>query len=183
VPLDIRILATSNRDMAAEVRAGHFREDLYYRLNVFPLEIPSLRERPGDIVPLARKTLAHLAAATHRAARFAAGAEQSLQAYAWPGNVRELENSIERAVLLTTNDVVNAYDLPPSLQTAEESGTAITPEEGASFETMVASFEKELIVDALKNNRWNVAAAARALKTTQRIIHYKIGKLGIEIQK
>ena len=106
-----------------------------------------------------------------------------MMSYHWPGNVRELENSIERAVLLTTNDVVNAYDLPPSLQTAQESGTAITSEEGASFETMLASFEKELIVDALKNNRWNVAGAARALKTTQRIIHYKIGKLNIEIQK
>ena len=128
VPLDIRILATSNRDMAAEVRAGHFREDLYYRLNVFPLEIPSLRERPGDIVPLARKTLAHLAAATHRAARFAAGAEQSLQAYAWPGNVRELENVVQRALILEAGDVIEADALPlPNASTAAPPVESVAP--------------------------------------------------------
>jgi two-component system response regulator FlrC len=128
VPLDIRILATSNRDMAAEVRAGHFREDLYYRLNVFPLEIPSLRERPGDIVPLARKTLAHLAAATHRAARFAAGAEQRLQAYAWPGNVRELENVVQRALILEAGDVIEADALPlPNASTAAPPVESLAP--------------------------------------------------------
>ena len=112
VALDIRVLATSNRDMAAEVRAGRFREDLYYRLNVFPLEIPALRERPGDIVPLARKALAQHAAAANRAAKFAAGAEQRLQSYAWPGNVRELENVVQRALILEAGDVIEAAALP-----------------------------------------------------------------------
>ncbi|HLA34873.1 MAG TPA: sigma-54 dependent transcriptional regulator, partial [Rhodocyclaceae bacterium] len=112
VPLDIRVLATSNRDMASEVRAARFREDLYYRLNVFPLEIPALRARPGDIVPLARHCLARLAASTRRAARFAAAAEARLAAYHWPGNVRELENVVQRALIMTPGEVVEAESLP-----------------------------------------------------------------------
>jgi two-component system response regulator FlrC len=115
VALDIRILATSNRDMAAEVRVGRFREDLFYRLNVFPLEIPSLRERPGDIVPLARKALAQLAAVANRAAKFAASAEDRLVAYAWPGNVRELENVVQRALILESGEVIEADGLPLGL--------------------------------------------------------------------
>ena len=102
--------------------------------------------------------------------------------YHWPGNVRELENCLERAALLSTDEVIKAYDLPPSLQTAQETGTQIIPHEGADFTTMVTSFERELIVDALKNNRGNIAAAARALGITQRIIHYKISKIGISTE-
>ena len=132
VPLDIRILATSNRDMAAEVRSGRFREDLFYRLNVFPLEIPPLRERPGDIVPLARKVLARLAAAARRTARFAAAAEARLLAHAWPGNVRELENIIQRALILEAGEVIEADDLPlagtpPAPSAATSAGAELPP--------------------------------------------------------
>jgi two-component system response regulator FlrC len=113
IPLDIRVLATSNRDMAKEVAAGRFREDLYYRLNVFPLQIPALRERPADIVPLAR----HFAALHGSpAARFAADAEALLAAHAWPGNVRELENAVQRALILAGGDAVAAEHLQLSLQ-------------------------------------------------------------------
>lgn len=112
VALDIRILATSNRDMAGEVRAGRFREDLFYRLNVFPLEIPPLRERPGDIMPLARLILAKFAVAAGRAANFAAAAEARLVAYAWPGNVRELENVVQRALILESGARIEAESLP-----------------------------------------------------------------------
>ena len=113
IPLDIRVLATSNRDMAKEVAAGRFREDLYYRLNVFPLQIPALRERPVDIVPLAR----HFAALHGSpAARFAADAEALLAAHAWPGNVRELENAVQRALILAGGDVVAAEHLQLSLR-------------------------------------------------------------------
>jgi two-component system response regulator FlrC len=112
VALDIRILATSNRDMASEVRGGRFREDLYYRLNVFPLEIPALRQRPGDILPLARHWLARQAAAARRTARFAAAAEARLVAYAWPGNVRELENVVQRALIMASGEVIEADSLP-----------------------------------------------------------------------
>jgi two-component system response regulator FlrC len=113
IALDIRVLATSNRDMAKEVAAGRFREDLYYRLNVFPLQIPSLRERPADIVPLAR----HFAARHGSpAARFAADAEALLAAHAWPGNVRELENAVQRALILAGGDTVAAEHLQLSIQ-------------------------------------------------------------------
>jgi two-component system response regulator FlrC len=108
VALDIRVLATSNRDMLKEVAAGRFREDLYYRLNVFPIAIPALRERPGDIVPLARHFLARHAARQQRQVRFSPAAEALLPQYAWPGNVRELENTMHRVLILTPGDEVAA---------------------------------------------------------------------------
>ncbi|MDR0635094.1 MAG: sigma-54 dependent transcriptional regulator [Azoarcus sp.] len=111
IPLDIRVLATSNRDMEKEIAAGRFREDLYYRLNVFPLLIPSLRERPGDIVPLARHFLARHALHAGRQAWFSPEAEALLTGYHWPGNVRELENAMHRALILTTGDTVSAETL------------------------------------------------------------------------
>ncbi len=124
VALDIRVLATSNRDMAGEVRTGRFREDLFYRLNVFPLEIPPLRERPGDIVPLARLVLAKMAAAAGRAATFAASAEGRLAAYAWPGNVRELENVVQRALILEPGESIKAENLPLDRLAAVAAATA-----------------------------------------------------------
>ena len=109
VPLDIRIVATSNRDMAEAVKKGAFREDLYYRLNVFPLLIPALRQRPGDILPLARHLLAEYGGRSGRPGmRLSALAGSALQAHAWPGNVRELDNAIQRAVILATGDEVDA---------------------------------------------------------------------------
>jgi two-component system response regulator FlrC len=108
ISLDIRILATSNRDMEQEIARGRFREDLYYRLNVFPLFIPPLRERPDDIVPLARYFLAGHARQTKRQVRFSPEAESILRHYTWPGNVRELENSAQRALILTPGDTISA---------------------------------------------------------------------------
>ena len=108
VALDIRVLATSNRDMPQEVAAGRFREDLYYRINVFPLEIPALRARPGDIVPLARHFLAQHAARLKRPARLSPEAEALLPGYAWPGNVRELENTLQRMLILSQGEAVSA---------------------------------------------------------------------------
>ncbi len=108
VELDIRVLATSNRDMVKEVAAGRFREDLYYRLNVFPLMIPALRERPGDILPLSRHFLARHGERARRLARLSVEAEALLVLYAWPGNVRELENTMHRALILTAGDTVSA---------------------------------------------------------------------------
>ena len=107
VALDIRVLATSNRDMLKEVAAGRFREDLYYRLNVFPIAIPALRERPGDILPLARHFLARHAARLQRQVRFAPEAEALLVRYGWPGNVRELENTMHRVLILTQGGTVS----------------------------------------------------------------------------
>lgn len=102
-----------------------------------------------------------------------------LMSYHWPGNVRELENCIERAVLTATDDCIHGYNLPPSLQTGKESGSELLPEGNASFNTLVNSYERELIVEALKRNNGNMSAAARDLGLSPRVIHYKIGRLGI----
>ncbi len=115
VDLDIRVLATSNRDMASEVAAGRFREDLYYRLNVFPLEIPALRERPGDILPLARHFLNLHGERLRRSAHVDPDAEAMLVAHQWPGNVRELENTMQRALILAVGDAITARTLAPCL--------------------------------------------------------------------
>ena len=112
VSLDIRILATSNRDMAAEVAAGRFREDLYYRLDVFPLAIPALRERPADIVPLARHFVALHGVRLGRSCRLSAQAEAKLAGHPWPGNVRQLENAIQRAVILAPSEMIEPEHLP-----------------------------------------------------------------------
>ena len=193
VPLDIRILATSNRDMAAEVRAGRFREDLYYRLNVFPLEIPSLRERPGDIVPLARKTLAHLAAAANRPARFAAGAEQRLQSHGWPGNVRELENVVQRALILEAGDVIEADALPlPVAAPAPVDapvGTAIAVAPAPTFMPGVATggaapdmktLERQHIQDVLARVGGSRKKAVAVLGISERTLRYKLNQYRAE---
>ncbi|GHT87712.1 sigma-54-dependent Fis family transcriptional regulator [Betaproteobacteria bacterium] len=125
IPLDIRVLATSNRDMEKEIAAGRFREDLYYRLNVFPLIIPSLRERPGDIVPLARHFLVRHAQRSGRQAWFSPAAEALLLRYHWPGNVRELENTMHRALILTTGDTVSAETLRLCLPHWADDGAAL----------------------------------------------------------
>ncbi len=140
VALDIRVLATSNRDMAGEVRAGRFREDLFYRLNVFPLEIPPLRERPGDILPLARRMLAQMAASARRTAGFAASAEARLLAHGWPGNVRELENVVQRALIVEPSEIISAEGLPEYLAAFAESAGS-PGEEGAAAAPMAGRVE------------------------------------------
>ncbi|MDP2808804.1 MAG: sigma-54 dependent transcriptional regulator [Rhodocyclaceae bacterium] len=122
VPVDIRVLATSNRDMAGEVKSGRFREDLYYRLNVFPLDIPALRDRPGDILPLANHFLALHGVRLGRSARLSADAAAKLAAYFWPGNVRELENVLQRALIMAPGETIEAGHL--LLQTATTSTPA-----------------------------------------------------------
>ncbi len=132
VELDIRVLATSNRDMAGEVAAGRFREDLYYRLNVFPVAIPALRERPGDILPLARHFLSCHGERLRRGARLDPQAEARLLAHRWPGNVRELENTMQRALILASGDAITAAVL--GLCLPEAGGGEVLPS-GAAGET------------------------------------------------
>lgn len=133
IPLDIRVLATTNRDMSKEVAAGRFREDLYYRLNVFPLAIPSLRERPGDIVPLARHFALLHGARLKRVARLSTEAEDMLVTYHWPGNVRELENLCWRMAALAPGDVIAPEDFDDAFgaQTADASSSTSSDWEAA----------------------------------------------------
>ena len=180
IKVDVRLITATSRNLEQLMEEGKFREDLYYRLNVFPIHLPSLHNRRSDIMLLAEHFLEKFKKMHGKdIVRISTPAINMLMSYHWPGNVRELENCMERAVLLSTDNVIHGYNLPPSLQTGESSGTAINPEMKADFNTLVESFERELIVDALKATNGNVAAAARKLGISQRIIHYKINKIGI----
>jgi Nif-specific regulatory protein len=177
IKVDVRLVAATNKDLEAAVQQGEFREDLYYRLNVFSLFMPPLRDRRPDILLLADHFVEKYAAANGKdVRRIATTAIDMLMSYHWPGNVRELENCIERAVLVCDGGVVHAHHLPPTLQTAEVSGTLPR----RSLATAVESYEKDLILDALKSARGNRAKAARLLDTTERILGYKVVRYGID---
>ncbi len=177
VKVDVRLIAATNKDLELGVKAGTFREDLYYRLNVFSIFLPPLRERRADILLLADHFVEKYALAHGKdVRRLATTAIDMLTAYHWPGNVRELENCVERAVLLCDGGVIHAHHLPPSLQTAEVSGTL--PRH--SLEQAVESLERDLIQDALKSARGNKAKAARLLDTSERILAYKARKYAID---
>jgi Nif-specific regulatory protein len=177
VNVNVRLIAATNKNLEESIAAGTFREDLMYRLNVFSIFVPPLRERKTDILLLADHFLERLAA-DHRKStrRISTPAIDMLMAYHWPGNVRELQNVIERAVLVAEGEVLHAHHLPPTLQTADASGT--TPV--LSLTTAVDAYEKDLIQDALKMARGNRAKAARLLQATPRIVNYKIRKFRID---
>jgi Nif-specific regulatory protein len=175
---DVRLIAATNRDLEAAMAERQFREDLYYRLNVFSIFVPPLRDRKPDVMLLADHFLVKYARQhKKRIKRIATQAIDMLMSYHWPGNVRELENTIERAVLTCDGQVIHGHHLPPTLQTAEASGTVVE----SSLADAVAQYEKDLILDVLKSARGNRAKAARLLGTTERIIGYKVRKYGIEV--
>jgi Nif-specific regulatory protein len=177
---NIRLVAATNKNLEEAIANGEFREDLYYRLNVFSIFLPPLRERKSDILLLAEHFLEKYEIEHgKRIRRISTPAIDMLMSYHFPGNVRELENAIERAVLVCDANVIHAHHLPPTLQTAEVSGTVTD----LSLESAVAAFESGVIQDALKSNNGNVAKAARALDSTQRILGYKIKKYGIDTMR
>ena len=184
VSVNVRVLAATSRNLEKEMSEGIFREDLYYRLNVFPIILPPLRERRSDIMLLTDHFLQKYSEMYGKnIKRISTSAINMMMAYHWPGNVRELENCVERAVLTASDEVIHGYNLPPSLQTGEETHTSILSTDGADLTTLVESYEKEIIIDALKKYRGNAAASARYLQTTQRIINYRIKNLGIHPEK
>ncbi len=177
---NVRMIAATNADLEKAIAAKTFREDFHYRLNVFTIFVPPLRERKTDILLLADSFLEKYAAEHGRAVkRISTPAIDMLMAYHWPGNVRELENALERAVLVCDGNVVHAHHLPPTLQTAEASGTIAT----TSLADAVTSYERDLIQDALKTTRGNRVQAARLLNSTERIITYKVKKYEIDCRR
>ncbi len=177
---NVRVIAATNRDLEGLIESGRFREDLYYRLNVFPIFLPPLRERRTDILLLAEHFLGKFARENGKdIRRITTPAIDMLMRYHWPGNVRELENCMERAVLLCEEAAIHSYHLPPTLQTADESRSAVD----LPFDEAVRHFETDLIVDALKATRGNIRKAAERLQTTPRIVGYKVRKYGIEPRK
>ncbi len=181
ITVNVRIVTATNCNLEQAMKDGRFREDLYYRLNVFPIYLPPLRERKSDILLLAEHFLKKYAEVYGKnIRRISTTAINMMMQYHWPGNVRELENCMERAVLTAADDVIHGYTLPPTLQTSDATHTAILPETGASLDTLVETYEREILVDALKKHRGNAAAAARFLQTTARIMNYRIRHLGID---
>ncbi|HEY7512863.1 MAG TPA: sigma 54-interacting transcriptional regulator [Vicinamibacteria bacterium] len=177
IKVNVRVVAATNKDLETAVKEGVFREDLYYRLNVYSIYLPPLRERRPDLPLLADHFVEKYARAHGKdVRRIATSAIDMLMSYHWPGNVRELENCLERAVLVCDGGVIHAHHLPPTLQTAEVSGTLLRQ----SLKEALDAQEKDLIQDALKSARGNRAKAARLLDTTERIIGYAVRKYGID---
>ena len=180
IKVDVRIIAATNKNLEQAVEEGTFRGDLYYRLNVFPIYMPPLRERKTDVLMLADYFLEKYAKENQKdIRRFSTPAIDMLMQYHWPGNVRELENCLERAVLLCEEGVIHGYHLPPTIQTAEESDTL----PAKSLEDAVANLEREMIVDALKTTRGNMAKAAELLQTTERKFSYKAKRHGVDYRQ
>lgn len=176
IKVEVRIIAATNRDLSAMVDQGLFREDLYYRLNVFPITVPPLRERGSDVITLADHFVTTFAKENGKSVkRITTPAINMLMSYHWPGNVRELENVIERSVLLAEDEVIHGYDLPPSLQTSAESGTAL----GVSLESKLRAVEHEMIVEALKASNGHIGDAAKELGLTRRMLGVRMERYGI----
>ena len=177
---DVRLIAATNADLERAIVDGTFREDLHYRLDVFTIFVPPLRERKTDIQLLADRFIEKYSVEHGKVIkRISTPAIDMLMAYHWPGNVRELENAIERATVVCDGSVIHAHHLPPSLQTAEASGTMTR----VPLAEAVGAYERDLLQDALKTARGNRVKAAKLLDSTERIISYKVKKYGIDCRR
>jgi two-component system response regulator PilR (NtrC family) len=182
VVVDVRILCATHKDLAAEVAAERFRQDLFYRLNVIELRVPPLRERREDIPLLAETMLRRLSEGSGLAAATITGdALDKLKCYRFPGNVRELENMLERAYTLCENDQIQAADLrlADSAPVGEGSGETSLAQID-NLEDYLEEIERKLIMQALEETRWNRTAAAQRLGLTFRSMRYRLKKLGID---
>ncbi len=174
--VNVRIICATHQPLENLIEQGRFREDLYYRINVFPIFIPALRERCEDILPMADHFLQLFCREYEKnIKRISPPAIDLLIQYHWPGNVRELRNCLERSVIICNEEVIRTYHLPSTLQTAESTAT----DHELPFVETVARFEQELIIDALKKARGNMLQAARDLRVSYRIINYKVKKFKI----
>ncbi len=183
--VDTRILAATNRNIEAEVKGGRFRQDLYYRLNVIRVEMPPLRDRREDVLPLAQAFLARLAGEHDKDLRgFSADAQRALAAYDFPGNVRELENIVERAVTLATSTQLGLGDLPEEVSGAAGQTTpslVTLPEDGCNLDDVLGEVERRLIVEALERSGGVRTAAAKLLGVSFRSLRYRLQKLSLDV--
>ncbi|NTU59127.1 MAG: sigma 54-interacting transcriptional regulator [Chlorobiaceae bacterium] len=180
IKTDVRIVAATNRNLEEQIREGSFREDLFYRLNIFPITVPPLRERKTDILLLADYFVEKFNSLNHKGIRrISTTSIDMLMRYHWPGNVRELQNCIERAVILSEDNVIHGYHLPPSLQTAESSGTPYT----GDLQQKLDAIENEMIIEALKRTKGNMSKAASQLGLSDRIMGLRMKKFDIDYRK
>jgi len=184
--IDVRILCATHKNLQQLVQSGHFRQDLFYRLNVIQLDVPPLRERPGDIPPLIRHFLQRLDGETGTHTQLDPSALKALSTYKFPGNIRELENILERAYTLCENNVISADDLQLNFLQAEQSesrgqsgGHFRKCQNYGSIDEYLAEIEREILTDALEHVRWNKTVAAKTLGITFRSFRYRLSKLGL----
>ncbi|MDR3252010.1 MAG: sigma 54-interacting transcriptional regulator, partial [Tannerella sp.] len=158
IDVDVRIITATNRNLEELIKENAFREDFYYRINVFPIYVPALRERKADITILTDHFINKINEQNNmNVKRITGGALDLLMLYSWPGNIRELENVIERAMIMTTDNVIHSYNLPPTLQTGVSSNTV----HKGSLETVLGKAEKQMIIDAMIAHRGNMTKAAK----------------------
>jgi two-component system nitrogen regulation response regulator NtrX len=178
--VDVRVIAATNRELPEEIAAGRYREDLYYRLNVIPFRVPSLRERSEDVPMLARAFVAEFCAGTGvNCKQLTPRAMAQLQSYGWPGNVRELRNLMERLVIMTPGEVIDAHDLPPLAgETAPGAST-----DRRTLEEARRSFEREFLSARLREHGWNISRTAEAVGLARESLSRKIKSLALEVER
>ena len=176
IPIDVRIISATNRDLETLVKEGKFREDLYYRLNVVPLNVPPLRERHEDILPLIQLNLAKCNRNLHENKRISSDALSILIKYPWPGNTRELQNIVERLLITTSHDVISSEDIFEFIKQAAEENTSISVD--LSLAAAMEKAEKEILEQALENYK-STRAIAKVLQVSQPTIVRKLNKYGL----
>lgn len=191
IRVDVRIIAATNKNLQEQVGAGEFREDLYYRINVLPIRLPSLQERKDCLLPLSMLLLKKVCRSMRRdITGFSPDTEAKIKSYAWPGNIRQLANTIERAVILEDDTVIHSCNLTLPVDSSDtdlKGGSAVkaaevpsaTDEKAPAGGVSLADQERQLIIKALEDNLWVQKNAAAALKISPRSLNYKINKLGI----
>jgi two-component system response regulator PilR (NtrC family) len=183
IPVDVRIIAATNQDLAALIRAGSFREDLYFRLNVIPIHVPPLRERLEDLPKLVLYFVGKYGAGSSgRGIEVKSEALATLSGYPWPGNVRELENVVERVIAMNPGDAITVESLPDFVRAGAQPRPAAMPDippEGINLEAAVNEFEKQLVVKALRLAGGRRAEAVRLLGLTDRTLRYRLDKYGL----
>jgi two-component system response regulator PilR (NtrC family) len=180
--VDTRVIAATNRDLSSMVKEGTFREDLYYRISVIPIELPPLRERADDISELASHFASKFCTQTGRLLAISERAMQLLERYSWPGNVRELEHTIERAVALETTDSIQPERLPEKVTNYHPDRVAEAfafPEEGVSLTAHLDQLEKTYVLEALRRTNGNQTSAAELLRMSVRSLRHLLDKHGI----
>lgn len=187
VKVDVRIISATNRHLTTMIKEGHFREDLYYRLNVIPITVPALRDRADDIPLLARHFVrSHCAKLNRGELHITPEAEQALRAYLWPGNVRELENTMERAVALCRASEIAVSDLPPNVANfvgKPKDNVSELPSGGLDLETLISDIEINLIQQALERSKHSQKRAATLLGLTPRSFRYRLQKYGLDARE
>jgi two-component system nitrogen regulation response regulator NtrX len=189
--VDVRVIAATNKNLQEEIRAGRFREDLYFRLNVVPIHIPPLRERGEDIDALVEHfSDAFCRENNYRRKTFTPDALAALGALPWPGNVRELRNAVERLIIMTPGDVVRASDLPPGLggdlgaaRLPDGAGALAVRHAGSTLQAFKDAAERAYLVEKLRENDWNIAATAKAIDTPRSNLYKKLEAYGIAREK